>query len=664
MELSTIDHVGPKTIEYLNKLNIFNVEDLINYYPYNYNILKPISINQATDETIIINGIIENNARVSYIKRNLNRVSFRFLTDNVLINVVIFNRAFIKNSLTINKEITLMGKYNKNLNTFTASDIRLKKITDIEIEPKYHLIKEIKKNNFIKLMDNVLSKNLKIDDYIPIYLSKSYNFLNKNEAVKYIHKPNSIVNLKQAKLRLIYEELFVFMFKINYLKYKNSVNNKYLKRSNHENETNNFIDKLSFSLTVDQKQAVCDIISDFSKAKRMNRLILGDVGSGKTIISFIAIYMNYLDGYQSALMAPTEILAKQHFEKITELFKAYDIKVALLIGSMKNSLKKEILNEISLGNIDVVIGTHALLSESIEFNNLGLVITDEQHRFGVNQRSLLQNKGLYVDVIYMSATPIPRTYALTLYGDMDTSLIKSKPNGRKEVKTIVKKENEISEVLYAILEELKKGHQIYVVAPSIEDNEDSDLNNVNQLEKKFKEAFKDYVKIGVLHGKQKAAIKEQMMVDFKNKKYNILISTTVIEVGIDVSNATMMVIFNAERFGLATLHQLRGRVGRSSLDSYCYLISNKDALRLKVLTESNDGFYISQKDFELRKSGDLFGEKQSGDMTFKIADLTRDYKILTQAKKDSQEFIEDNIDSNFINYPWYNSIIKEIDFID
>lgn len=331
---------------------------------------------------------------------------------------------------------------------------------------------------------------------------------------------------------------------------------------------------------------------------------------------------------------------------------------------MKSSLKKEILNEISLGNIDVVIGTHALLSESIEFNNLGLVITDEQHRFGVNQRSLLQNKGLYVDVIYMSATPIPRTYALTLYGDMDTSLIKSKPNGRKEVKTIVKKENEISEVLYAILEELKKGHQIYVVAPSIEDNEDSYLNNVNQLEKKFKEAFKDYVKIGVLHGKQKAAIKEQMMVDFKNKKYNILISTTVIEVGIDVSNATMMVIFNAERFGLATLHQLRGRVGRSSLDSYCYLISNKDALRLKVLTESNDGFYISQKDFELRKSGDLFGEKQSGDMTFKIADLTRDYKILTQAKKDSQEFIEDNIDSNFINYPWYNSIIKEIDFID
>ena len=664
MTLETIKGIGPKTINNLKKININSVEDLINYYPYKYQILHVQNIKELNENQGVITGKIVSSPVVSYIKKNLNRLSFKIVTDNLLIKVVIFNRAFIKNNLDLNKEITLIGKYNLKTNTFTANDIKLYKLNNMQIEPKYHLIKEIKKNNFLKLIDQALQLNIDILDNIPIFLSKTYNFIEKKDAVNIIHKPTDYNLIKKAKLRLIYEELFEFMFKINYLKYKNANNEDYLIRKDNENKVQNFIEKLPFKLTSDQNQAVKDILNDFKLPKRMNRLILGDVGSGKTIVSFIAIYANYLDKYQSALMAPTEILAKQHYEKIKTLFCNDNINIALLIGSMKQSEKNKILQDIEEGKIDVIIGTHAILNNKLKFNNLGLVITDEQHRFGVNQRSSLQNKGKKVDVIYMSATPIPRTYALTLYGDMQTYIIKTKPNGRKDILTFIKKENEIPDVLQAILKELKLGHQVYVVAPSIEDSEDSDLENVESLEKKFTQAFKGLVKIGVLHGKQKANDKEKIMIDFKNKKYNILISTTVIEVGIDVENATVMVIFNAERFGLATLHQLRGRVGRNDKDGYCYLISNKQRERLNVLKESNDGFYISQKDFELRGEGDLFGEKQSGDMSFKLANLNRDYKILVQAKKDSEKFLLDNLESNFINYSNYQKIIKEIDFID
>ena len=664
MELSDIKGLGPKTIIQLNKLGIMNISDLLSYYPYRYQILKVSNINELTEDSGAIVGKIESNPQVLYIKRNLNKLSFRFLTSNKLVNVVIFNRAFLKNKIKINQEISLIGKYNIKSNSFVASDIRLKKIEGIQIEPKYHLIKDIKNSTLIKAVEECLKQDYNVTDYIPVYLNKTYGFISKNDAINYIHKPRTSKLLKQAKLKLIYEELFVFMFKINYLKYKNGINHAYLTRTVNIGQVESFVDRLPFELTKDQKNAVEEIINDFNSPKRMNRLILGDVGSGKTIISFIAMYANYLDNYQSILMAPTEILAKQHYENILRVFQDYDINIELIIGSMKKSEKNKIIAKIKNNEVDILIGTHAVLNEEIAFNNLGLVITDEQHRFGVNQRSVLQNKGHVVDVLYMSATPIPRTYALTLYGDMDTSIIKTRPNGRKEITTEIKKEKEIKDVLTNILKEIKKGHQIYVVAPSILENEDNNLENVNELKEKFNRAFKGLVKIAVLHGKQKASEKEQIMLDFKEKKYNILISTTVIEVGIDIPNATTIVIFNAERFGLATLHQLRGRVGRNYLEGYCYLISDYDKERLNVLKESNDGFYISQKDFELRKEGDLFGQRQSGDMTFKIADLHRDYKILLQAKKDSEGFLKDNIKSNFINNKDYLKIIKEIDFID
>jgi ATP-dependent DNA helicase RecG len=377
------------------------------------------------------------------------------------------------------------------------------------------------------------------------------------------------------------------------------------------------------------------------------------------------MYINYLAGYQSSLMAPTEILARQHYDNMTKLFSKTDVKIGLLVGSMKASEKKKVCKQLEDGTIDMVVGTHALLSDNVAFNNLGLVITDEQHRFGVNQRSILQNKGVLSDVLYLSATPIPRTYALTIYGDMDTSIIKTKPSGRKEIITKLVKNKEVKDVLNIMLNEIKDGHQVYVVAPLIEDEEgESNLNDVVKLKEKFDMAFNNKVRVEILHGKMKNSDKDAIMEEFKNGDVKVLISTTVIEVGVDVKNATMMVIFNAERFGLATLHQLRGRVGRNDLQSYCYLISDAEAERLKVMEESNDGFYISEKDFELRGEGDLFGTRQSGDMVFKMGDIRRDFKILVQCKNDANEFVRENIEDNFKKYPQFLKTIKELEFID
>ncbi len=666
MDLNIVKGVGEKALEYLNKLNIYTINDLLTYYPYRYNIIKIIPISEALeDQNVTIRAIVDTEPRVSYIKKNLNRMIFRVNSEGYLINVSIFNRAFYKNNLKLGREIVLLGKYDSKKNVFTASDIKFEIIRDFKIEPVYHLVKGVTSKGLSKLINECFSMKVDLEDYIPYYLQNKYHFIDKLKSSYIIHFPKEINLLKQAKLREIYEEFFVFMFKMNYLKYKYDLNNQGLSREVKKDDVDKFIETLPFKLTDDQSLAVNDIYNDLIDSKRMNRLILGDVGSGKTCVATIAMYINYLSGYQSALMAPTEILARQHFSSIRETFKNTNIKIELLVGSMKKSEKDKICKQLLNGEIDILIGTHALISDNVEFENLGLVITDEQHRFGVNQRSNLQNKGIMSDVLYLSATPIPRTYALTLYGDMDTSIIKTKPSGRKEIITKVYKEKDLKDVLFKMLEEIKLGHQIYVVAPLIEDEEgESNLNDIVKLKEKFNVAFNNKVRVEILHGKMKNKDKDLVMEEYKTGKVKVLISTTVIEVGVDVKNSTMMVIFNAERFGLATLHQLRGRVGRNSLQSYCYLISNMDIPRLKVMEESNDGFYISEKDFELRGEGDLFGTRQSGDMVFKLADIRRDFKVLVQCKKDASKFIEDNIVDNFRVYPQFKSIIKEIDFID
>ena len=663
MDLQNIKGIGDKTIKSLNKLNIYNIDDLVNYYPFRYqtyNIKKLSSVSNNENCTII--ATVESNPQVFYFKKNFNRLSFKALSDNLLINVTIFNRAFLKNNIKIGEEITLIGKFEKLKNNFVASDIKLDKIDNNTIEPIYHVNKYIKNKTLIKLIDNALAINKEYDDYIPSEITDKYGFISKYEALQEIHNPSNIKELKQSKLRLIYEELFIFMFKIMIIKKRNDSISLGIRRNVSQTQVNEYIKTLPFSLTDDQLNAVNDCLNDLNSDKRMNRLILGDVGSGKTIVAIIAMVINYYSNYQSAMLAPTEILAKQHYKNILDLTKNLNISCELIVGSMsvreKNNIKKRLEN----GEIDIIVGTHALLTDDVIFKDLGLVVTDEQHRFGVNQRTSLQNKGKLPDIIYLSATPIPRTYALTIYGDMETSMIKQKPNGRKDIITKIKKNSELKDVLYHMLEEIKNNHQIYVVSSLITNEDDnSDLKDVMLLKEKMDIAFNNKVNIGILHGKLKNNEKEAIMNDFKNGIIKILICTTIVEVGVDVKNATMMVIFDADRFGLATLHQLRGRVGRNDLQSYCYLICDKEKERLNVMCESNDGFYISQKDFEIRGEGDLFGTKQSGDMSFKVADIKRDYKILLQAKEDVIKFI----DSNEFRYNnLYRRIVNNIDFLN
>mgnify|MGYP004601895029 CR=1 FL=1 len=656
MELENVKGIGPKTKELLNKINIYSVDELVRYYPYRYNIYSPENILNHEDEQICITGMIEGVPKLSYIKRNLNKISFTFLTNNIRCNVVIFNRAFINRYLTVGKYITLVGKYKKDKNQFIASDIKLKPIYKTEVEPVYHLVNGLKTSTLESSIKSILESNIEINEIVPDFINDMYGFIKSKDAIKEIHFPTSLEETKKANLKLKYEELFEFLFKINIIKYRNQLFNDYVIKHVDESMIDSIKKQIPYSLTGDQEATLNEIIDDFNSFKRMNRLIMGDVGCGKTIVAFIAVMLNYKCGYQSAILAPTEVLASQHYENFISLFP--DIRVEFLVGSKTKKQKEIIKEKLKNGEVDVLIGTHAMLEDDVEFKNIGLVVTDEQHRFGVNQRKSLQNKGEFVDVLYLSATPIPRTYALTIYGDMDISIIKEKPAGRKDIATKVLKFSEMEMVLKTIKEEIDNHHQVYVVAPLIEESE-SDLNDVNTIYELISKNISD-IKIDILHGKMKNVDKDRVINNFKEGILDLIISTTVIEVGVDVKNATLMVIFNAERFGLATLHQLRGRVGRNSLESKCILISDQEKERLHVLEESNDGFYVSEMDFKMRGSGDLFGIRQSGDMVFKIADLKKDYKILLQCKKDVDKFILDNIENSFRNYSYYNAILESL----
>ena len=657
--LEDIKGIGPKTLKLFQNLNIFTIQDLITYYPYKYKLYHPVTLDNYEENTeVLINGYIASDAKIYYIKRNLNKISFRLNTGTKLINVTIFNRPFIKQHLLLNKYISVIGKYNVKTNTFTASDIKLTPIIKDEIEPIYHTTQGLKQVNIHKIINNLLEKNIYVPSLIPEEYIKEYSLLDKLTAIKEIHNPTSTNNLKQAEICLKYEELFEYTLKINYLKYlKDKTTTSYIKTFD-TSKLDNLISSLPFKLTDSQVNAVEDIKKDFNSPKHMNRLILGDVGSGKTIISFLALYMNYLSGYQGVLMAPTEILIKQHYENIKKILT--DLNIEILTGSTTKKDRDKIIENLKNGKIDILLSTHSVLNDDVVFKNIGLVVTDEQHRFGVNQRKNLQNKGENVDVLYMSATPIPRTLALTIFKDMDITEIKTKPLNRKPKITKLYKTSEIKEVLYEMLDEIKKGHQIYVVSPLIENEEENTkLASVNYLYEKINVALNGKVPIGVLHGKLKNEEKENIMNDFKSNKTKILISTTIIEIGVDVSNATMIVIFNAERFGLATLHQLRGRIGRNDIESKCILISDYDTPRLKILEESEDGFYISEKDFELRGAGDLFGVKQSGDMVFKIANLNKDFKILKKCSEDSLNFLNKHI-NEIDKYPIQKNIISGV----
>ena len=663
-ELETIEGIGPKTKELLNKIKIYTVEDLLNYYPYRYDIIKRSDLSNLSDgDKIIIDGIVEGQPTTIYINKSLKKMIFRISTKTMILNITLYNRTHLYSDLKSGKEVTIIGKYNKLKNTVIVSDIRFGLLPpSAKIEPIYYTTEGLTVKQISKFESIALENDYDVIDLVPRYIEEKYNLMNKKSAIKNIHVPEDILLLKKARQRIKYEELFMYILKINYL--KNKINNDTLaiERNIDKDKLDKFIKSLPFELTLDQDKAVNDIINDLSIKKRMNRLLQGDVGSGKTVIDFIAIYANYLSKYQSALMAPTEILAVQHYEEAKKIFSKHKLNIALLTSSTSNKDKKTIYEELENGKIDLIIGTQALIQENVKYKKLGLVITDEQHRFGVNQRDTFKGKGISPDVLSMSATPIPRTYALTIYGDTDVSSIKSKPKGRKEIITVFKKEKDITDVLEMMKKELELNHQIYVVAPMIDTESDSEKESVYDLEEKMNKAFGKISKIGIIHGKLDPKDKDKVMKDFEKNKINILISTTVIEVGVNVPNASMIVIFNANMFGLSTLHQLRGRVGRGDTQSYCVLVAKESEERLRFLESTSDGFEISEYDFQTRGEGDLFGTRQSGELGLKMANIKRDFKMLLKAKEDADEFI--NMLLTFETNPEFGPILEELKKVD
>lgn len=663
-ELETIEGIGPKTKELLNKIKIYTVEDLLNYYPYRYDIIKRSDLSNLSDgDKIIIDGIVEGQPTTIYINKSLKKMIFRISTKTMILNITLYNRAHLYSDLKSGKEVTIIGKYNKLKNTVIVSDIRFGLLPpSAKIEPIYYTTEGLTVKQISKFEAIALENDYDVIDLVPRYIEEKYNLMNKKSAIKNIHVPEDILLLKKARQRIKYEELFMYVLKINYLKNKINNDNLAIKRNIDKDKLDKFIKSLPFELTLDQDKAVNDIINDLSIKKRMNRLLQGDVGSGKTVIALIAVYANYLSKYQSALMAPTEILAVQHYEEAKKIFSKYKLNIALLTSSTSNKDKKAIYEELENGKIDLIIGTQALIQENVKYKKLGLVITDEQHRFGVNQRDTFKSKGISPDVLSMSATPIPRTYALTIYGDTDVSSIKSKPKGRKEIITVFKKEKDITDVLEMMKKELELNHQIYVVAPMIDTESDSEKESVYDLEEKMNKAFGKISKIGIIHGKLDPKDKDKVMKDFEKNKINILISTTVIEVGVNVPNASMIVIFNANMFGLSTLHQLRGRVGRGDTQSYCVLVAKESEERLRFLENTSDGFEISEYDFQTRGEGDLFGTRQSGELGLKMANIKKDFKMLLKAKEDADEFI--NMLLTFETNPEFGPILEELKKVD
>ena len=664
-ELIDIEGVGTKTIELLNKLGINTIDDLLHYYPYRYDILKRSDITNLNDgDKIIIDGIVEGQPTTIFLSSKLKKIIFRINTKTTILNVTIYNKTYLYQELKCGKEVTIIGKYDKTKNTVVASDIRFDKLPMTpKIEPIYYTTSGLSRKSISKFISSVLREDYNVIDYIPDYLSDKYNFMSKKQAIYNVHMPIDILDLKKARQRIKYEELFMYMLKINYLKRKIIQDNTAIERKIDREKIKEFIRALPFELTSDQLIAVDDILTDLESNKRMNRLLQGDVGSGKTIVAFITTYANYLSNYQTALMAPTEILAKQHYDNAKKVFKNTDMKIELLTSSLTNKKKEEIYNKLNNNEIDLIIGTQAIIQDKVNFANLGLVITDEQHRFGVNQRNSFKNKGITPDILSMSATPIPRTYALTIYGDMDVSSIKTKPEGRIPVKTYLKKEKDILEVLNLMKQELDKHHQVYVIAPQIEDNE-NDNETVEKLQEKMTTAFGKLFTIKSVHGKMEPEEKEQVMKEFEKGEVNILISTTVIEVGVNVANASMIVIFNANMFGLSTLHQLRGRVGRSNIESYCVLIAKQNLEKLKILEKTNDGFEISEYDFQNRGEGDLFGVRQSGDTGLIMANINRDFKMLLRAKDDAEEFIDTLFTEDTDKYNDIKSALKQVENVE
>lgn len=649
--VSVLSGVGGKRLEALRALDIFTIEDLLWHFPFRYEDMTIKTIDTLVDQDkVSIKGVVLTEPVVSFYGGKKNRLSFKVALDNHVIAVYFFNQHYLKTRIKQGEEIVVFGKWDEKKQAILGMKL-LGQVSD-NFEAVYHVNQSIKQKTLLQLVKNAFDGyGHLLQETLPQSLVASYQFMPLPQAIYAMHFPKSQAEYNQARERMIYQELFEYQFKLSELKrqrYQDEVipiiyDNKVLKE---------YIQQIPFELTTAQKRVSNEICRDLLSPFAMNRLLQGDVGSGKTVVASIAIVAAVNAGYQVALMVPTEILAQQHFQTLQTLLKSTPVPMALLTSSTTTATRREQLKTLQNGSLQLLIGTHALIQDDVAFKSLGLVIIDEQHRFGVMQRQHLKNKASLNNVLYMTATPIPRTLTMSLYGHMDVSIIDELPKGRQVVQTRWVKEQEFDKVLQFTQKEIEKGRQAYFIAPLIEESEESDLQSAQALFAEIQQRLPQTVRMALLHGKMKNDEKEDVMTRFMQHEIDLLVSTTVIEVGVNVPNASVMIIYDADRFGLAQLHQLRGRVGRGEYRSYCILIASPKTQqgqeRMKIMCESNDGFYLSQKDLEMRGGGDAFGSKQSGIPIMKCADLIRDHAMWERVQNDISRMMQNGNSKEYL----------------
>ncbi len=671
-EIKYVKGIGPKRANKLSKLGIFTVSDLLFYFPRQYedrnNLRKIFELKDEEKVTIraIVSSIETSNVRKGLV---ITKVGVRDETG--FARLVFFNQEYISSTLKKGDTVFVFGKVKKTSYGIEMSSCEVEQMSNnpkntCGIMPIYPLTYGLTNKELINIVKTVFSnEQIYIKEYLPNKIIQKYKLCSIDFAVKNIHSPTNKESLKVALYRLVFEEFL--MLQLGLFLFKNGVTEKSGVKFEKEQNLIKILNSLPFKLTNAQNRALNEIIDDMNCGKVMNRLVQGDVGSGKTVVALLALANCVLNGYQGALMAPTEILAEQHFISLNETLSPFGINVGLLVGSLTKKQKENVLQRVKDNEIDILIGTHALIEDKVEFNNLGIVITDEQHRFGVRQRNKLSEKGYNPDILVMTATPIPRTLALILYGDLDISIIDELPPGRQPIETLaVYKDKREKAYNSLVRSEVQKGRQVYIVCPLVEESEAIEAKAAVDLVEELKSEFFSDLRLGLLHGKMKPSEKDETMKKFKNKELDILVSTTVIEVGVNVPNATLMIIENAERFGLAQLHQLRGRVGRGSHKSYCILIySSKSEVcsqRMSIMEETTDGFKISEKDLEIRGPGEFFGTRQHGLPELKVANIFKHMKILKIAQQEARYIIsEDPKLNNYENEKIKKEILKKFE---
>lgn len=634
--LSVLQGIGPKSAEKYKKLGIETVEDLLLYFPFRYEDFKSKNVLDLEDgEKAVVSGIVATPANVQYYGYKRNRLRFTIKQGELVLAVSFFNQPYLADKIELGQTVAVFGKWDKAKGALTGMKL-LAQVED-DLQPVYRLSQGVSQSALVKVIKTAFEAGLDqlLEENLPQILMDKYHLLSRRQAVRAMHFPKDLEEYKQALRRVKFEELLFFQLQLQVLKEENRSVGQGIVLDWDKKKLKALQAKLPFTLTEAQERSLNEILADMRSPYHMNRLLQGDVGSGKTVVAGLVMYAAVTAGKQAALMVPTEILAEQHLQSLTSLFPS--LRILLLTGSLKAAERRERLEFVQTGQVDLIVGTHALIQEGVRFHDLGLVIIDEQHRFGVAQRRILREKGQNPDVLMMTATPIPRTLAITAFGDMDVSIIDQMPAGRKEIITRWVKHQQLNLVLDWLVKEIQKGSQAYVISPLIEESEALDLKNAIALEEELIAYFGDRARIALLHGKMKGEEKEAIMQAFKQGKIDLLVSTTVIEVGVNVPNATVMIIMDADRFGLSQLHQLRGRVGRGDKQSYAVLVANPKTesgkRRMKIMTETTNGFVLAEEDLKLRGSGEIFGTRQSGIPEFQVANLIEDYPILEEARK-------------------------------